>query len=90
MSKFLVKYKTAQLKHVAESGSMAEEVISTIRTAQAFSTQKKLAVIFDKDVAAGTILGHRQALVLASGLAVMFFSIYSAVSPLTVFCVRQG
>jgi hypothetical protein len=71
MSKFLVKFKTNQLKHVADSGSMAEEVISTIRTAQAFATQVKLAVLFDKDVAAGSILGYKQGVTLGIGLGIM-------------------
>lgn len=71
MSRFMVKYKTAQLKHVAESGSIAEEVISTIRTAQAFSTQSKLAAIFDVHVLAGIGIGYKQAIVMACTLGFM-------------------
>lgn len=88
MSKFLVKYKTTQLKHVAESGSMAEEVISTIRTAQAFSTQQKLAVLFDKEVIAGSIVGIKQALVMGLGLGFMCASPHSCLMRLQASATR--
>ncbi|KAI0252878.1 ABC transporter type 1, transmembrane domain-containing protein, partial [Lactifluus subvellereus] len=39
MGKFISKYMQLSLKHVAEGGTLAEEVVSTIRTAQAFGTQ---------------------------------------------------
>jgi ATP-binding cassette, subfamily B (MDR/TAP), member 1 len=34
MGIFSTRYKEASLKHIADAGSLAEEVISTIRTAQ--------------------------------------------------------
>ncbi|KAH9000914.1 P-loop containing nucleoside triphosphate hydrolase protein [Lactarius hatsudake] len=39
MNKFMSKYMQLSLKHVAEGGTLAEEAVSTIRTAQAFGTQ---------------------------------------------------
>jgi ATP-binding cassette subfamily B (MDR/TAP) protein 1 len=62
------KYKEAALHQVAESGSLAEEVISSIRTAQAFSTQKKLAAMFDKQVHSALVVGNKQSIVMACGL----------------------
>lgn len=47
MNVFMSKLKLAQLTFVAEGGSLAEEVIGTIRTAQAFGTQQKLAAMYD-------------------------------------------
>ena len=43
MNKFGSKYMQVSLAHVAEGGSIAEEVISTVRTAHTFGTQKILA-----------------------------------------------
>ena len=47
MNFFMSKLKLRQLTHVAEGGSLAEEVIGTIRTAQAFGTQNKLSEMYD-------------------------------------------
>jgi ATP-binding cassette subfamily B (MDR/TAP) protein 1 len=33
---------------IAEGGTLAEEVISTVRTAQAFGTQQKLSSLYDE------------------------------------------
>ncbi|KAL7417152.1 ste6-like protein [Mrakia frigida] len=78
MGIFTTKYKAAALKNVADSGSLAEEVISSIRTAQAFSTQKKLSALFDVHVAAALVVGNKTSTVMAAGLGAMFFVIYSA------------
>ena len=43
MNRFGPKYMQVSLAHVAESGSIAEENISTVRTAHTFGTQKILA-----------------------------------------------
>ena len=72
MGIFTTKFKQAALHQVAESGTLAEEVISSIRTAQAFSTQKKLAAMFDKQVDAALIVGNKQSVVMACGLGIMF------------------
>lgn len=34
------------LQHIADGGTLAEETISTVRTAYAFSTQKTLAKLY--------------------------------------------
>ncbi|KAI0287212.1 P-loop containing nucleoside triphosphate hydrolase protein [Russula brevipes] len=47
MNKFISKYTQLSLKHVAEGGTIAEEIVSTIRTAKAFGTQKVLASLYD-------------------------------------------
>ena len=43
MNIFISKYMQLNLKYVAESGTVAEEVISTIRTAHAFGNQEILS-----------------------------------------------
>ncbi|TFK23399.1 multidrug resistance protein 1 [Coprinopsis marcescibilis] len=48
LNRFGSKYMLLSLKYVAEGGSLAEEVLSTVRTAQAFGTQRRLSALYDK------------------------------------------
>jgi hypothetical protein len=66
------------LDHVAEGGTLAEEVVSTIRTAQAFGTQSVLASFYDVSVQKAYNADCRFAVAQGIGLAFMFFSIYAA------------
>ena len=66
------------LDHVAEGGTLAEEVVSTIRTAQAFGTQSVLASLYDVSVQKAYNADCRFAVAQGIGLAFMFFSIYAA------------
>ncbi|KAI0375403.1 multidrug resistance protein 1 [Pilatotrama ljubarskyi] len=47
---FISKYAMTSLQYGAEGGSLAEEVISTIRTAQAFGIQHILSDLYNKHV----------------------------------------
>ncbi|TDL23269.1 P-loop containing nucleoside triphosphate hydrolase protein [Rickenella mellea] len=78
MNKFVSKYMQMSLKHVAEGGTVAEEVISTIRTAQAFGTQRVLADLYDSHVEKSHIVDLKAAVFQGCGLATFFFVIYSA------------
>jgi ATP-binding cassette subfamily B (MDR/TAP) protein 1 len=66
------------LKHVAEAGSLAEEVISTIRTAQAFGTQKILSGLYDKNVEVARVADTNASSWQGAGFGCLFFVIYSA------------
>lgn len=66
------------LAHVAEGGSLAEEVISTIRTAQAFGTQSILSSLYDVPMNKATKVDGKAAIVHGGGLAVFFFIIYAS------------
>lgn len=66
------------LQQVAEAGGMAEEVISTIRTAKAFGTQSTLAGIYDAHVERARILDTSAAIWNGGGMAAFYFFIYSA------------
>lgn len=66
------------LKHVAEGGSLAEEVISTVRTAQAFGTQKTLAALYDVAIGKAGDVDAKAAVWHGGGLASFFFIIYAA------------
>jgi len=63
---------------ISDSGSLAEEVISTIRTAQAFGTQKALADIYDTHINKSKHVDSQAAVWHGAGLAAFFFVIYSA------------
>ncbi|KAI6030747.1 P-loop containing nucleoside triphosphate hydrolase protein [Pisolithus orientalis] len=78
MNKFVAKYSQEALQYVAESGTIAEEVISTIRTAQAFGSQKMLGSLFDKKIGSVRTLNAKSATWHGCGLGVFFFIIYSS------------
>ena len=66
------------LKHVAEAGSLAEEVISTIRTAQAFGTQKTLSGLYDKNIDISRAIDSKTSVSQGASLGCVFFVVYSA------------
>ena len=75
-SRFIVKYNKQSLTSYALGGSVAEEVISSIRNATAFSTQKKLARQYDAHLAEAEKWGLRLKLTLAMMIGAMFCIIY--------------
>ncbi|KAI6041412.1 P-loop containing nucleoside triphosphate hydrolase protein [Pisolithus marmoratus] len=78
MNKFVTKYAQATLQYVAESGTIAEEVISTVRTAQAFGSQKVLGSLFNNKVESIRAVNAKSSVIHGCGLGVFFFVIYSA------------
>ena len=57
---------------------MAEEVISTVRTAQAFGTQIILSNLYDVFIGKARMVDMSAAIWHGGGLAIFFFVIYSA------------
>ncbi|KAG2107280.1 multidrug resistance protein 1 [Suillus discolor] len=78
MNKFVSKYTQLSLRHVAEAGNLAEEVISTVRTAQAFGTQKVLSGIYDTNVDASRVVDTKASIYQGAGLGCLLFVIYAA------------
>lgn len=78
MEKFASGYLQTSLTQVAESGTIAEEVISTIRTAHAFGTQKTLANLYDSHIKKSHTADSKAAIFQGMGNAAFFFVIYSA------------
>ena len=66
------------LEQVAEGGTLAEEVISTIRTAQAFGTQNVLASLYDVTVQKAYDVDCRLAIAHGIGFSCLFFAIYAS------------
>ncbi|KAJ7644192.1 P-loop containing nucleoside triphosphate hydrolase protein [Roridomyces roridus] len=78
MNRAIGRYMQLSLKHIAEAGTIAEEVISTIRTAQAFGTQKILADLYDAHIEQAHQADAKAAVWHGGGLSIFFFIIYSA------------
>jgi ATP-binding cassette subfamily B (MDR/TAP) protein 1 len=69
----MTKYTQGASTFIAEAGSLAEEVFSSIRTAQAFGAQKTLTGLFDGYVQKACVVGIKGARISSVGLATMFF-----------------
>jgi ATP-binding cassette, subfamily B (MDR/TAP), member 1 len=65
------------VEEYASASTVAEEIISSVRTAQAFEAQPKLSKLYDDNLVAAQRAGYKQQLSGAIMLAVMFFSIYA-------------
>lgn len=75
-STFIVKYNSKSLEAYALGGTVAEEVISSIRNAVAFGTQDKLAKQYDTYLTEAERWGLRLKSVLAIMIGGMMFVLY--------------
>ncbi|TNY20501.1 P-loop containing nucleoside triphosphate hydrolase protein [Rhodotorula diobovata] len=78
MNAFISKYKAAQLEATAKASTLAEEVISSVRIAQAFGTQKRLTESYDESNQETLRVGLKSARFNGLGLGVFFFIIYAS------------
>ncbi|KZP29744.1 P-loop containing nucleoside triphosphate hydrolase protein [Athelia psychrophila] len=78
MTRAVSGYTAFSLRHISAGGTVAEEVIGTIRTAQAFGIQKVLAELYDTHVEESRKVDAKAAMWQGGGLAFSFFVIYSA------------
>ena len=78
LNMFETRYTQRSLKHIADAGSIAEEVISTIRTAHAFGNQRTLSALYDAHIASSHALDVKSAAATGIGVSFFFFVIYSA------------
>lgn len=67
----------ASLQSTASAGNIAEEVISTVRTAHAFGTQGTLAALYEIPIQVARDANIRGGVWRGGSLAVFFFVIYS-------------
>jgi ATP-binding cassette, subfamily B (MDR/TAP), member 1 len=74
---FVAKYTGLVLKEYGYASNLAEEIIASVRTVQAFGTQDKLAKLYDDNLVAAQRTGYKQQFSTAVMLAVLFFCIYS-------------
>ncbi|KAJ2914638.1 hypothetical protein MD484_g5775, partial [Candolleomyces efflorescens] len=78
MNTFISKYKQMSLEYIAEGGNLAEEVISSIRTAQAFGTQRILSGLFNNHIQKSYGVELKSSIWEGGGLAFIFFAIYAS------------
>ncbi|KAH9941048.1 multidrug resistance protein 1 [Amylocystis lapponica] len=76
MNRFISKYMQLSLAHVADGGTLAEEVFSTVRTAQAFGNQVLLSERYKAHVDKSRDVDMQAAVWHGCGLAFFFFVIY--------------
>lgn len=75
-SKFIVKYNKTSLESYAQGGTVAEEVLSSIRNTTAFSTQDKLAKQYDAHLIVAEKWGFKQKAVLGFMVGCMMCIVY--------------
>jgi ATP-binding cassette, subfamily B (MDR/TAP), member 1 len=75
-SRWIVKWTAASQEAYAKGGSVAEEVLSSIRNATAFNTQEKLARQYDKHLQEAETWGKRTQIILGFMVATMMTIIY--------------
>ncbi|KAI6166370.1 P-loop containing nucleoside triphosphate hydrolase protein [Pisolithus thermaeus] len=78
MNKLVAKYTQTALQYVAESGSIAEEAISTVRTVQALGSQKVLGSLFNERMCSIRTLSAKSSIWHGCGLGILFFFLYSS------------
>lgn len=75
-SKFIVRFNTASIQAYAMGGTVAEEVISSIRNAVAFGTQERLAKQYDVHLIRAEHFGFRVKSTIACMVAGMMLILY--------------
>lgn len=75
-SKFIVKFNKISLESYAQGGSIAEEVLSSIRNTTAFSTQDKLAKQYDTHLTIAEKWGFKQKAILGGMVGCMMCIVY--------------
>ena len=75
---FVAKYQQVELQHVARAASLAEESLSTVRTAKAFGIEALLSSLYNQRNKEATYASQRRAIASGFGLGSFFFCIYSA------------
>ncbi|CCM03554.1 uncharacterized protein FIBRA_05690 [Fibroporia radiculosa] len=76
MNRFVSGFMRLSLAHVADGGTLAEEVFSTVRTAQAFGNQRILSDRYDTHITKARVADMKAAVWHGCGLACFFFVIY--------------
>ena len=75
---FVAKYQQIELQHVARAASLAEESLSTVRTAKAFGIEALLSLLYNQRNREATFASKNRAIASGLGLGSFFFCIYSA------------
>ncbi|OJJ64851.1 hypothetical protein ASPSYDRAFT_139835 [Aspergillus sydowii CBS 593.65] len=76
-SRFIIKYSKMSLESYGAGGTVAEEVISSIRNATAFGTQDKLAKQYESHLAEAEKWGTKNQMILGVMVGTMFGLMFS-------------
>ncbi|KAF2484720.1 multidrug resistance protein 1, 2, 3 [Neohortaea acidophila] len=76
LGRFITKYSKKSLASYAEGGTVAEEVISSIRNATAFGTQEKLAAQYDAHLIEAEKWAFKMKAILGSMIGFLMFYVY--------------
>jgi ATP-binding cassette, subfamily B (MDR/TAP), member 1 len=74
---WITKFSKLQVKEYGSASTIAEEIISSVRTAQAFGAQPRLAKLYDDNLVAAQRAGYKVQLTSTLMISVMFLSLYS-------------
>ncbi|RXK41700.1 ATP-binding cassette, subfamily B (MDR/TAP), member 1 [Tremella mesenterica] len=74
---FMTKFSTVSLGHIAKAGSLAEEVVASIRTIKAFGSSRTLGRGFDDHIEGSRRVGVKGTWFEGAGLSTMFFTLYA-------------
>lgn len=78
IGRFTEKYSKQGLSFYSDGGTLAEEVISSIRVTQSCGTQDKIAALYDTHLAKSEQAGFKKSLSLGLMLGSVFFVVYCA------------
>ena len=76
LGRFMTKYNEKSIQAYAEGGTVAEEVVSSIRNATAFGTQEKLARQYDEHLVEAEKSAFRMKAILGAMIGFLFCYIY--------------
>lgn len=73
----MTKYAQLAIAEYATASTLAEEIISSVRTTQAFGALEKLSTLYDGSLVAAQRAGYKQQLSGAIMMAAMFWCTYT-------------
>jgi ATP-binding cassette, subfamily B (MDR/TAP), member 1 len=76
--KFISKYEKEASNELASAATAAEEILSNIRTVQAYGNQDKLAQLYDNNLVALQRIKYKTRAVSALMIGTMFFVVYAS------------
>jgi ATP-binding cassette subfamily B (MDR/TAP) protein 1 len=74
--RFVAKYSRGVLSGYSDAATIAEEILSSVRTVQAFGKEEKLASLYESSLRTSQKAGYRKAFALALVLASLFTAMY--------------
>ncbi|KAJ9076430.1 hypothetical protein DSO57_1026357 [Entomophthora muscae] len=77
---FASRFATQSLAHYSDAGTLAEEAISSVRTAMAFNQQHRLEKLYSSRLQRAEHAGLRKAFAVGVGVSCIFFFIYCGYS----------